>query len=147
MGLIKIKDHEFNVKWSQEDSAWIARTSKFESLAAHGSSPNSAIKSLTKLIEDTMVELVLEDMSKLIMADMSEFYDISNITLHDNSFKMTINGYRLSGLYTFPKRKRTDVNVRIYLRHYPTGKKDTELFCARLAKAIKSAAYKILKGK
>ena len=49
----------YKVGWSEDDEAYVSRVAEFPSLAAHGESPDSALRSLQQVIE-----AVLEDMAR-----------------------------------------------------------------------------------
>ena len=56
----KIKEqYEYKVAWSEEDKVFIGRVAEFPSLAAHGDSPEAALKEI-----QFVVAAVLEDLAE-----------------------------------------------------------------------------------
>ncbi len=55
---LKAEQYSFNVAWSETDGVFIGRVSEFPSLAAHGSSPEKALREIR-----TVVGYVLDDLA------------------------------------------------------------------------------------
>jgi len=55
----KPEDYAYTVMWSEEDQAYIGRVAEFASLAAHGASPEVALKEITEV-----VRFVLDDLAE-----------------------------------------------------------------------------------
>jgi len=55
----KPKDYAYTVMWSEEDQIYIGRVVEFPLLAAHGASPEAALKEITDV-----VRYVLEDLEE-----------------------------------------------------------------------------------
>lgn len=54
----RLEDCDFQVKWSNEDKAWIATCPQFPSLATHDEDfPDLAIQMLADLTEETIYDL------------------------------------------------------------------------------------------
>ena len=53
------KKYDYRVFWSQEDRAYIGKVAEFASLAAHGNTPEAALKEI-----QFVVKAVIEDMAE-----------------------------------------------------------------------------------
>ena len=51
--------YEYKVRWSEEDKAFIGRVAEFPSLAAHGDTPEAALKEI-----QFVVSAVLDDLEE-----------------------------------------------------------------------------------
>jgi predicted HicB family RNase H-like nuclease len=54
---MKKNKYAYRVGWSEEDKAYIARCIEFPSLAAHGSSEETALKEIKTVVDDVLEEL------------------------------------------------------------------------------------------
>lgn len=51
------KDYLYNIAWSEEDQAYIGRVAEFPSLAAHGDSPENALKEIVTVVQEALLDL------------------------------------------------------------------------------------------
>jgi len=49
--------YEYRVFWSQEDKAYIAKATEFPSLAAHGNTPEQALKEIQFVVKEVLEDL------------------------------------------------------------------------------------------
>jgi predicted HicB family RNase H-like nuclease len=54
----KPQDYAYSVQWSEEDQVYIGRVAEFASLAAHGDSPEAALKEITEVVRFVLEDLV-----------------------------------------------------------------------------------------
>ncbi len=55
------EEYSYNVGWSEEDEAYVARVSEFPSLAAHGNSPENALREIRKVVDIVISDLTAEN--------------------------------------------------------------------------------------
>jgi predicted HicB family RNase H-like nuclease len=55
--LYKPEEYAYTVMWSEEDQAYIGRVAEFTSLAAHGPSPEAALKEITDVVRFVLADL------------------------------------------------------------------------------------------
>ncbi|MBX3290839.1 MAG: type II toxin-antitoxin system HicB family antitoxin [Acidobacteria bacterium] len=54
------EEYSYNVGWSEEDDAYIARVLEFPSLAAHGNSQANALREIRKVVDIVIKDLTAE---------------------------------------------------------------------------------------
>lgn len=52
-----MEKYEYRINWSEEDKVYIARVVEFPSLAAHGSTYESALKELRYVVRQVLEEI------------------------------------------------------------------------------------------
>lgn len=55
-----IEKYTYRIEWSEEDSAHIAKCLEFPSLAAHGSTPDEALRQIEFVVKETIAWLIEE---------------------------------------------------------------------------------------
>lgn len=59
--MVNIEKYSYQVAWSEEDEAYVARVLEFPSLAAHGDSLEAALRELKSVVEVVCEELREEE--------------------------------------------------------------------------------------
>lgn len=54
------EEYSYNVGWSEEDEAYVARVMEFPSLAAHGDSQENALREIRKVVDIVIKDLAVE---------------------------------------------------------------------------------------
>ena len=60
-----VKNYTYYVTWSEEDQVYIARIIEYESLAAHGDTPEEALRQII-FVTDDCVRSVIDDGNEVI---------------------------------------------------------------------------------
>lgn len=57
----RLEHYDYRVTWSPEDEVYIARVTEFDSLSAHGDTPEEALQELCLVLEFVLSDLEKEE--------------------------------------------------------------------------------------
>jgi predicted RNase H-like HicB family nuclease len=75
----EVKKYTFRIEWSEEDNAHIAKCAEFPSLAAHGKTPEKALKEIEFVVSESIKWI--EEENGVVPEPLSIRHYKGNITL------------------------------------------------------------------